>query len=541
VSGGENLDTDRRMTDAREKRIVRMCGAAALAVTLVYTIAGAIIRPAMFSDSAWGFLGWDRGTGLPFNYAASINLANIATDTVTFSSWWSPGQHLVPGLLELAGLPLGLAIIVVVALSSLLGLAGWYTLYRSFGFPAASSAIAVAIIAFARHFALPFGIYNGGEILVFGVAPWFLLAVWRLRRLGWSAILPLIVGLAAMMFAKLSGLLIAVSAIGAAVLAPVGPWLSRDRIQRAVVATVALGLFGVIFYIGWFTRGGTPVSSGEPAWPWQYVAGYAAYVTSAAVGAAFSFGDLAAFLFLNPDRRVFASAFPMYWLMLPAALAVAAFTAARLREKHAEYLRFVLFLWLALAVFLVAATARGSDLGVEDRHLRIVSLALLVGIVQAARSTPNRWLRATFAAVVLVSSLYGIASAVEHAHTNLGRPLGSRGFRHQTADAAVLAYIRSIDDATTDRRSTLIFVTSPEIALEVHNARVMGNHADFDTAEKLRNRLNHGQVPRLYVLVPQSLIGNGKAEAILRSLVDYPYDKWKATPVGSFVSFVQTR
>jgi hypothetical protein len=527
------------MTDAREKRIVLLCGAAALAVTLVYTIAGAIIRPAMFSDSAWGFLGWDRRAGLPFNYANSINLADIATDIVTFSSWWSPGQHLVPGLLELAGLPLGLAIVVVVALSSLLGLAGWYALYRSFGFPAASSAIAVAIIAFARHFALPFGIYNGGEILLFGVAPWFLLAVWRLRRLGGLAIFPLIVGLAVMAFAKLSGLLIAVSAIGAIVLAPLGPWLSRDRIRRAVVAAVTLGLFGAVFYVGWFARGETPVSSGEPAWPSQYVAGYAAYVTSAAVSAAFSFGDLAAFLFLNPGRRVFASAFPMYWLLLPAALAVAAFTAVRLREKHAEYLRFVFFLWLGLAIFLVLATAHGSELGIEDRHLRIVSLVLLVGIVQALRSTPNKWLRATFTAVALVSSLYGIASAIEHAHANLGRPLGSRGFRHQTADAAVLAYIRSIDDATTDRRSTLIFVTSPEIALEVHHARVMANHAEYETAEKLRNRLNRGQVPQLYVLVPNSLIRDGKAEEILRSLVDYPYDKWQATPVGSFVSFTQ--
>jgi hypothetical protein len=87
---------------AHERRIVRLCGAAALAVTLVYTIAGAIIRPAMFSDSAWGFLGWDHRAGLPFNYVTSTNPANIATDAVSFASWWSPGQHLVPGLLECA-------------------------------------------------------------------------------------------------------------------------------------------------------------------------------------------------------------------------------------------------------------------------------------------------------------------------------------------------------------------------------------------------------------------------------------------------------
>jgi hypothetical protein len=526
----------------REARIVLLCGAAALAVTLVYTIAGVIVRPTMFSDSAWGFLGWYGGKGLRFNHVAQVNPDDIATDVLSFVTWWTPGQHVLPGLLERAGLPLGLAIIVVDALFSLIGLAGWYSLYRGFGFPATSSAIALAIIVFARHFALPFGIYNGGEILLFGVAPWFLLLVWRLRRLTWIAIVPLAAGVVAMIFAKLSGLVVSASAIGAAVMAPVGPWLSHERIRRAAIAAITLGVVGAVFYFGWFSRGGTPASSGEPTpWAWKYVVGYAAYAAAGAWSAALSFGDLGAYLFLSPSRPVFATALPVYWLLLPAALITAAFAIWRLREKHAEYLRFALFFWLGTGVVLVAITARGGDLGIEDRHMRLVSLVLWVGLVHAVLGTPSRRLLGVFGAVVLVSSLYGISSATMHVVTNFEHPLGGRGFRHRTADATVLAFIRSIDTSTSDPRSTLIFVTSPEIGLEVRNVRAASNHAEFESLERLRQFRYHGQVPKLYVLVPEPLVHNGKAEVILRSFADYPFDKWQATPIGSFVSYSQIR
>ena len=163
------------------RRTVAIGVAIAVGVTLVYSVLGAIVRPAMYSDSGWGFLGWYLGQGLPFNTVPFIDRADLSRDIPGFASWWTPGQHLLPGLLERAGLELGLAMILLTGLFSLLGLGGWYALYRSFGFPATTSAIAIAAIALTRHVALPFGIYTGGEVLLFGTAPWFLLAVWRLR------------------------------------------------------------------------------------------------------------------------------------------------------------------------------------------------------------------------------------------------------------------------------------------------------------------------------------------------------------------------
>ncbi len=518
------------------RRTLLLCAAAAVGVTLAYTLASLIVRPTMYSDSGWGFLGWDAGTGLPLNYVAYVDPADIARDGIGFPTWWSPGQYVVPGLLEMMGLDLGRAMTVTSALSSLLGLAGWFVLYRSFNFPVVTSAVAVALVAFTRHFALPFGNYNGGEVLMFGAAPWFLVLVWRLRAFRLPAVVPLLAGIAAMVFAKLTGLVVAGCAIGAAVLAPPGSWFGRDRIRRGLVAGATLALSGVIFHVVWFSRGGTPVSD-LTTFSWWSVVEYAVFVIGAVWGASLSLGELATYVLLHPGRPVLDSVMPIYWAFLPVALATFVFVGRRLHRGHADYLRFVLFMALAMGVVLTVVSARGSPIGMSERHMRIVSLVLFAGIVHAVLAVGWRWLQGLFAAVVVVAGAYGVAAAAAHAAGNLERPIGVRGFRHAIADAGVLEFIRRADVAAPDPRSALIVVTSPEIALEVRNVRVISNHADFETPEQLAATRYRGRVPKLYVIVQERLVANGKADIILRSFVDYRRDEWRQAPLGGFVAF----
>ena len=152
----------------------------------------------------------------------------------------------------------------------------------------------------------------------------------------------------------------------------------------------------------------------------------------------------------------------MYALLLPAALATFAFVGWRLRHDYPEYLRFALFLGLGVGLVIVVSAVRGATLGTEERHLRIVSLVLFAGVVQAMLA--SRWPRRLLAATVAVTAVYGVASAAEHAVVNLAHPLGARGFRHLIADREVLDYLHQIDaQAPADPRATLVVVTSPEI------------------------------------------------------------------------------
>lgn len=510
-----------------------ICIAFAVALTLGYTVANAIVRPVIWSDSGWGLLGWDGRDHLPFNHAASPDFDDISKDVVSFMTIWSPGQHVLPGVLEEWGISLGLAVIGVVAAFSALGIWGWFALYRAFGFPLRTSAVAVAVIVGSRHFTAEFGIYIGGEVLLFGVAPWFLLLVWRLRALTWTAVPLLLAGIVAMVFAKLSGIMVASAAIGASALCGAEPWLSRPVVRRGLVAGTTIAIVGILFYHGWYSRGWTAVSTGSN-FRWSGLVDQTLFTVGSTWSASLSLVDLSNYLLLRPSGGVLGSTMQIAYVFLPFAIATFFFAWWRLRKDYPEYLRFTLLMCIAYGAALVLVRAEYPP---EDRFCRIVSLLLLGGFVHAFMNAPSRSLRVVAAGVAVVAVSYGLSSHALHVWRHLDLPLGIRDFRHSTANQAVVDFIRKIDKPVSEGKSTLIYVPSPEIGLEVRHARVLASHADFWSPETLRDQKYRGRVSRLYVIVQRRLVAQGKADLILRSFVDYPRSGWQEIQLGEFVCY----
>jgi hypothetical protein len=162
---------------------------------------------------------------------------------------------------------------------------------------------------------------------------------------------------------------------------------------------------------------------------------------------------------------------------------------------------------------------------------------LFGGIIHSVVGAPSRIPRLLFGAVAILACTYGIGSQVVHVMDNAKRPLGNRGFRHWIANPEALDYIHRVDMPTVDRRATLIYVTSPEIGLEVRYSRMMANHADFQSADYLRQVRLEGRVPHLHVIVQKRLVDNGKADIMLKSFTDYRADRWQRIPLGDFVAF----
>ncbi|MDB5489672.1 MAG: hypothetical protein JWQ58_3387 [Reyranella sp.] len=518
-----------------------LCLAFVVVLTVGYTIAGAIVRPNMYSDSGWGFVGWytqDRASA--FNHSLGPDLSDISREVEAFMSTWTPGQHLVPGLVEKLGMSLGLAIVVVVAVFSVVGLFGWFALYQAFGFPPQTTALALAIIACNRFFNLSFTNYSGGEVLLFGVAPWFILMVWRLRDLRWFSVVPLVVGTAVLVIAKLSGIIIGAALVGGAAICGDKAWLKWDTVRKLIVAGVTIGLMGAIFYFAWYTRGVTAASISATVHP-DGLLFYVSLGVSCLWSASLSLFDLGNYLFLNPNRQVLKSIDALAYAFLPLAVTTFAVTWMRLRDSHGEYLRFVYASSAAMLAFFLVTWMAGKSVRFDERHFRVPALLLFVGVVHAFTATRSWRLRLPFAAVAGLACLYGVTSFVTRTEANSRYPMGDRGFRQMSASAEAVAFIRTIDLAGPDSKKTLIFLPSPEIALEVRNARSWANQADFDSLEDLKAQVYRGRVDRLYVFVQKKLLGNGKADAILRSFVDYPIDGWTMVPLGDLVCFYQVR
>lgn len=534
--GGTNRRADRLLA-----LLPKLCLALVVVLTVAYTVTGAIVRPNMYSDSGWGFVGWytqDRAAS--FNHSLSPDLADISREVEAFMSTWTPGQHLLPGLVERLGLSLGLSIIIVVAAFSVLGLWGWFALYRAFGFPLQATALALAIIACNRFFNLSFTNYSGGEVLLFGVAPWFILMAWRLRDLRWFAVLPLLVGTAVLVFAKLSGIIVGAAVVGGVAICGDRAWLNRDTARKLAVAGVTIGLMGAIFYFAWYTRGVTAVSISTPPHP-DGLLFYVSFGVGCLWSASLSLLDLGNYLFLNPGRQVLTSIDAVAYAFFPLAVATFAVTWVRLRATYGEYLRFAYSVSAAILVVFLITWMAGKSVSFDERHLRVPSLLLFIGVVQAFTTSRSWLLRSSFAAIAGLACLYGVTSFVTRTWANSHYPMGDRGFRQMSASAEAVAFIRTIDLAGPEAKRTLIFLPSPEIALEVRHARSWSNQADFESLERLKAQVYRGRVDRLYVFVQKRLLDNGKADAILRSFVDYPIDGWTMVPLGDLVCFYQVR
>ena len=508
--------------------------------TLLYSVMGAVVRPAIFSDSAFGFRVWDSmRQGAGFNRMANVDPADIASDITYFKAAWTPGQYLLPGALELLGLDLGLAVVAVVALFSAIGLVGWHALYRAFGFPPLTCAVALLLIAGGRQFTLPFGIYNGGEVLLFGAAPWAFLLVWRLRDLRWRSVLPLLAATAGVVFLKLSGIIFMGAAIAAVVPAAGQPLLGRDTLRRAAVAAVTLLLAGAALRCTWLSQGWSAVQEATRT-DWSLLGPAIAFAISGTWACIFSFGSLAQFVFMFPGRALLTTMTPVDVLLLGPAVATAAFVWLRLRRDYGDYVRFASIATAAVVVFFILLLLRGGMINWDERHFRPIALLLTVGLVEAFMGARSRIAHGVFALLAGIAVAYGVMSFARQVQTNLDAPLGARGVRLRSVSAPVLDFLRTVDvpDGTGDR--PLVLVPSPEIALELRNARILTTHADFELPEELATQVRHGRVRRIHVLLTRSMERNGKADIILRTFAGYPREDWRITRLGDFVIFSST-
>src|SRR5262249_48534278 len=155
-----------------------------LIVPIILFIASLYIPPGVAYDPGEGFrVLQNMLKGGAFNTVTVPDPANIAHDVIIFQTWWSPGQYLVPGSFIWLGSNYGVALSFTVLIATLIGVAGWIQVVRSFAVTPFVLSIFVLGLCTFPYVTLPFQTYNGGELLLFAVAPWSLHAMrWAVNK-----------------------------------------------------------------------------------------------------------------------------------------------------------------------------------------------------------------------------------------------------------------------------------------------------------------------------------------------------------------------
>jgi hypothetical protein len=512
---------------------------AAIAICGALSAISVFVPPFIHWDSGWGFLAW-RGTllGAP-NSIVSPDPANIARDTAGFLTEWSPGQYLIPGAIALTGIPLGIAMTLTAALSLLASLVGWVVFVESFTPRTRLAPLAVLLIALFRYSTMPFGVYQGGEILLQAATPWLLLAVFHIPEMDAAPAALFAAGAVIVAFlAKLTGLIVVVAALVASSVVALAfrRWITRGMLGGALGGVAAL----VVLYVAFLSKGPTAVSETSWSLPLRSIA-FASLVPWVA---GLSWTDLINTIFL-PGRSLFYTSPVVVGLVIPPAFLVMGLVLFwRPQTTNEEKLKlYSLVFYIIVATVFVLLYVRGRGISLEERHFRPAGTLLFVcAFVSAVATGTPRWARGLFLMLCALMALYGVASFSSRAAAAAkGQSFDRTSWTNQQIyDAAAIDFARGVYEQ--EGHDALFVLPTPQIPVTLPTgARILTRDLDWGEPAAARPGPQYaGRVAgHIFVLLPNSLSDTSKARGLLSAFTDYPPDGWERKKFANMSVFFQ--
>jgi hypothetical protein len=112
------------------------------------------------------------------------------------------------------------------------------------------------------------------------------------------------------------------------------------------------------------------------------------------------------------------------------------------------------------------------------------------------------------------------------------------GISMRIVSPVALEYLRS-EMAVHKWQHAIAVVPSPEAAIGLPRFRIIEVHVDFASLEEIAaGQKWAGRAEKVFVIVQEKMLGNGKAEALLRLFVDYDVKNWRQISLdGMFVYY----
>jgi hypothetical protein len=512
----------------------RWSRAVLLVLCVGYSAAALLIRPSIGVDPAYSLRVYQSAqAGAAWNHLIEPDVGDLSRDRASFFAMFSPGAYLVPGLLMSMGLSMGAAATLVSIAATLLGLIGWFRLYREFAFDRITATLACTALAASRSVNLAFITYLGGEVLAFAVFPFLACAAWRRRDSRW---LPLLAAMAVVVAftAKnslaiyMTGWLIAQSAVAL---------LDRRRSDRRVAAPLlavgaAVTMMAVI-HVLFVMRGWSPLSyqpsialSARP-----YVLPWAMPVLAAT-----SWDDLLSWVFLHPSGAIWPFDYrnSVVFLALIASGSLVAAVLAMTRQRH-PHVRQVFLYSIVTVGGLMTLMASGAVASLDlARHYRVIGYAWLPFIVQAAL-TARPVMAVILAGVLALPGVYGIGSFAANWRRHYAARDSQSERLHITHPQVTPRIARALQVLDRDLPDGTVVVTPvPTYALEFLRTRALATNIVADEIRQVR--VHHGRAANLIVIADRRAMTPGKQQAWLATFDGY--DRWESLDVDDHRFYV---
>ncbi|MDN3584430.1 hypothetical protein [Mucilaginibacter flavus] len=475
---------------------------------LAVLLLGALIfiaPAAVFPDPSWGFQVLQKmQAGGAFNIAVKPDQEDLSKNYSEFLSWWSPGQYLIPFFLKsVFGVNTGQASALTTTICGLLGISGCYAFFKKAGFTPALATVSVLVIAFQQAFIVPYVFYNGGEVLLFGFAGWFLYGCINMDKAGWKLALFLLFSGWIGFFCKSSFLWV----YGAACLYL---WicLSQNQLKAihwikngAWIATPAILSF-VLIELLYLSKGANP--AGQTAGfllSWQSLA----FPLASPLLAGFSVDDIFHGLVFQSNAAIVGSTRAAIILLLSAVVSVFLVVNVIRHVPHKKYSFLVLVFYAVSVLFFGYSFLHQASISYEARHFRVIGLLITPGIVYLV-SLWRQPFRIMFGVICLLiaglSLRYFIPSYIHNKNISAK---GTSGLAQMFIDQHSLDEIISLDKKNT---GALFVFISPDLGLEInHNRYITLDPIGADVKIDFDDYVHYGHAGPVFILLPASYMG----------------------------------
>lgn len=455
--------------------------------------------------------------GSGFNILVKPDQADISKNTAVFLTWWSPGQYVTPWFFKsVFRMNTGHAVAITITLCQLLGLFGFYYFFKKIGFSSLVASLSIAFIVCQQAFMMPYIFYNGGEILLFAFAGWFLYGCTAFQKVGWQLCLFVILAGWTGFFCKSSVMWI----YGAGLFYL---WLRLSLPQRTFVNHIKNGLWiGVpavislaAIYVFFLSKGQNPASaSGSLKFTLQTFA----FPLASPLLSGFSADDLAHGFLFHSGIPIFSEGTAIIVIALLALISLGIiYCTIRFIPNHNYKLLMLVFYGVSL-LFFSYAYSKQMAISYEARHYRVIGIIAIPGIIYLVSQLKIGY-RVGFGLIWIVLAYSGLHYMVKgYGYNKKTSAHGITGIAQPAIDQPALDHILALDQ---QQSNAILAFTGNDIGLEIQHNRIitLEQISDYDHIN-IEDYEYDGHAGPLYILLPANY-GEKKADIILKFFPDY--------------------